>query len=240
MAMERRSCPYCKTYFDVWASIPKVCCSLTCAGRLRMEQERLGLRPHVIRRAKTGVEQLCKVCGKNFYRKMFQIVAGTGVLCSRKCQQIWQARNSITKSCEWCGLDFVCSPDVAKRRKYCSWACQSVGRIKNALPRLHNGKPVILDTQGYVRIYEPDNPGCYDDGWIMEHRWVIEQSIGRRLERQEHVHHVNGNKEDNCIENLVLLSCSDHQSITQKNNVIKRAAFRAELAEYRRRFGPLE
>ena len=41
-------------------------------------------------------------------------------------------------------------------------------------------------------------------GRILEHRMVMELHIGRRLERREVVHHVNGNSTDNRIENLRL------------------------------------
>lgn len=42
------------------------------------------------------------------------------------------------------------------------------------------------------------------------HRYLMEQKIGRRLEFNEIVHHVNGNKWDNRIENLELVSRSEH------------------------------
>ena len=58
--------------------------------------------------------------------------------------------------------------------------------------------------RGYVTEYVPDHPFATKQGMVLQHRLVMEQMIGRYLERRENVHHKNGNRKDNRPENLEL------------------------------------
>jgi len=45
---------------------------------------------------------------------------------------------------------------------------------------------------------------------VLEHRYLMEQHIGRKLTRKEHVHHINHNRSDNRLDNLEVIDISSH------------------------------
>lgn len=65
----------------------------------------------------------------------------------------------------------------------------------------------------YIYAVVREHPGSTKFGYVLEHRIVMENSLNRLLGENEVVHHINGNKKDNRIENLEILDHREHVRI---------------------------
>ena len=106
----------------------------------------------------------------------------------------------LTKECEFCGIKYSRKPTDHignfKRNKTCSKKCRYARLEKDTMH---------IDDWGYLRFNRTKQ---------RYHRYVMEQHLGRKLRSDEEVHHIDENKLNNSIENLTILSKSEHTRIT--------------------------
>lgn len=137
---------------------------------------------------KNQIAKNCIKCGKEFHVSQCNANAK---YCSSYC-----TRNRVTLQCVTCGKIFE-KPASGAKAKYCSMPCLGLDRRKD------RRKP---DSNGYIVAYAPDSPYAGKGGFIPEHRLVMAEHLGRSLKPHETVHHKNGVRDDNRLENLELWS----------------------------------
>ena len=108
--------------------------------------------------------------------------------CTRKCQ------NKLTQCYEW-------NPRMIKRDDEGWYLCKTKGGAKGYIVKRVRQKRLNGKFKGRMhRVL------------ILQHRWVMEQHLGRKLHKSEQVHHIDMKKTNNHISNLWLCSPSDHMS----------------------------
>ena len=116
------------------------------------------------------------------------------------------------RRCDECGKVFK---PARSSSKYC---CRRCSWDNNGG---HNKKPETWWTsvRGYIvgRVWINGKAV-----FMRKHRWIMEKHIGRPLSKKEVVHHINGNKLDNSIENLTIIQFGEHSAYHNNNRKYKR------------------
>lgn len=152
---------------------------------------------------KTKVMLICQNCGEQFvtYRKL------NAKYCSISCGV--SARNK-TEQNPARKRDMSGKNNPMFGRRLNGPDNPMFGKTRSANPAWRGGRKIRKD--GYVLVMAPEghpypiNSGKNKTGYILEHRLIMEQHLGRYLEPTEVVHHIDGNPTNNNVDNLQLFS----------------------------------
>lgn len=118
----------------------------------------------------------------------------------------------ILRQCRQCGNEFL----TRHNSLTCSKKCSANYRWSRTTKNERNRTDVYVRPEGYVFIRDSDGK------WIAEHRKIMADFIGRELNPSESVHHINGVRGDNNIDNLMLVSRSEHNILHKSEESSKR------------------
>jgi hypothetical protein len=155
------------------------------------------------------IQKQCKNCGIDFFVPKYR--ENTAIYCSRKCLgshriSILHSVNiprikgqkphnfkAVSKHCLFCNQEFFISPSRIGRTKFCKRECHS-NYSKNTDAK-----------KSYKK-----------SGYKHTHRVIAENFLGRLLNKDEVVHHIDGDKHNNAESNLVVMNRIDHMRLHSK------------------------
>ena len=125
--------------------------------------------------------------------------------------------------CPVCGKEFV---KKRKEQKFCSTKCSGVYNGNKSRER-KKAKPIwdgiekkdmwkigkIVKNHEYLYARCPEHPFATSTGYVYLHRLIMENYLGRILRKDEIIHHKDLNGYNNKIENLLILSPSEHSRL---------------------------
>src|SRR3990167_10320610 len=169
-------CKICGEKVKTQPSRPRKCCSRKCAFKLHSQV--MKGRPSHMKGKKHSLETIEKLRRNNNSPR-------------GKKSHLWRG-GMIKKGCVLCKALFEVKQSRKNKAKYCSSKCYWKWMEDNTTGKNNNsfkgGKRI--NYHGYITIYSPGHPHKDCQGYVLEHRLIMEKKLRRFLEPREVVHHI--------------------------------------------------
>ncbi len=173
---KRKNCKQCGTEFISEPNKKRIYCTKECAG---------------LSRRKKKIKKICPNCNEEFFHRA--CVPNT-VYCSTSCGAVHK-RVRETLKCKHCQAEFY---PKKKTSVYCSDKCKYERFPRTGYKEVYFNSISSEEQELFAPMFNKKHR-------VHEHRLVMARYLNRPLIGTEMVHHLNGMKRDNRIENLELL-----------------------------------
>lgn len=202
---------------------------LVCGKEIHCYKSTYNKKKYCSKKCREKIEKIdsnCIFCNKEFSvaKSRYNSKYRRYKCCSKKCynnlleEEKKKRLEKNTNICDNCGKEFIRNINKNNILKFCSVEC-SRKYMRGINSPFYNGG--CINSQGYKII-------TINGKQFYEHRIIIEDFTGRKLNYDEDVHHKDGNKLNNNVDNLEIINKGEHGRIhayQRWNNIEERKEF---------------